>query len=158
LDRPWLETPFALQGFRLCKQNEIEQLRGFCKLVYVDCVKSAQEESTLRRKVRNRPRLSTQKMFHDTLLKQVIQAVGIYPAGTLAELTNGEAGVVTAEHRNRRLRPRVRLLLDGEKQPVTEVKTIDPFAQNNAADGKRLDTAGSLQPDAYGLDMTVIAL
>jgi hypothetical protein len=84
--------------------------------------------------------------------------VGIHPADTLVELTNGEVGVVIAEHRNRGLRPRVPLLLDGEKQPIAEVKTIDLFTQNNAADGKRLDTACSLQPDAYEIDMTVIAL
>ena len=69
LDRPWLETPFALQGFRLGNQEEINQLRGICQFVYVDCVKSAQDAVMLRRKVRNRPRMTTQEMFHDRTLK-----------------------------------------------------------------------------------------
>ena len=75
-DRPWLETPFALQGFRRRNQDEIEQLRGFCKFVYVDCIKSAQDAHILRRKVRNRPRLSTQEMFQDRKLKNYQDVAG----------------------------------------------------------------------------------
>lgn len=389
LDRPWLETPFSIQGFRLRNQDEIDQLRGFCRFVYVDTVKSAQDEAVLRRKVRNRPSLSNQEVFHDRTLKpyrdgatwdeeypvaqtavtalaegiesifedaikgksldvvrvkrsvepmidsisrnpdaciwlarmkqedqytyqhslgcsiwavalgrqiglpksdlrtlaiggllfdvgklrvapdllksdrkltdeefaqlrnhvqhgvemikesglmnadviamvehhherhdgsgyprglsgdeipvfariasivdcydaitshrsyaraippstaikmlyewkdidfqgelieQFIQAVGIYPAGTLVELTTAEVGVVVAEYRTRRLRPKVMVLLDSDKQPCDEIKTIDLLNQKTTADGERLDILNSLEPDAYGIDMTAIQL
>lgn len=39
LDRPWLETPFKLQGFLLRDESEIDQLKKFCKHVYVDIEK-----------------------------------------------------------------------------------------------------------------------
>lgn len=40
LDRPWTDTPFMFQGFILCKEGEIETLRGCCEYVYVDEEKS----------------------------------------------------------------------------------------------------------------------
>lgn len=36
LDRPWLETPFKMQGFRIGSQAELRQLAKYCKHVYVD--------------------------------------------------------------------------------------------------------------------------
>src|SRR5581483_76570 len=36
LDRPWLGTPFDFQGFPLTKQDQIDQLKSFCRVVYVD--------------------------------------------------------------------------------------------------------------------------
>src|SRR5689334_8246121 len=36
LDRPWLGTPFDFQGFPLTHEDQIDQLRTFCKIVYVD--------------------------------------------------------------------------------------------------------------------------
>lgn len=35
LDRPWLETPFLLQGFPIQRQEEIDALRELCHHVYV---------------------------------------------------------------------------------------------------------------------------
>jgi len=42
LDRPWLETSFMFQGFRIENDNQIEQLRRFCKMVKIDEEQSAQ--------------------------------------------------------------------------------------------------------------------
>jgi HD-GYP domain-containing protein (c-di-GMP phosphodiesterase class II) len=36
LDRPWLETPFLLQGFVVRTQEDIAQLRLHCKRVFID--------------------------------------------------------------------------------------------------------------------------
>jgi HD-GYP domain-containing protein (c-di-GMP phosphodiesterase class II) len=36
LDRPWVETSFAFQGFLLESQGQIEKLRSYCKTVFVD--------------------------------------------------------------------------------------------------------------------------
>lgn len=40
LDRPWLDTPFLFQGFRITNQDEIEQIRSLCDFVFVDVTKS----------------------------------------------------------------------------------------------------------------------
>jgi HD-GYP domain-containing protein (c-di-GMP phosphodiesterase class II) len=36
LDRPWLDTPFLLQGFVIRGEDEIEELRRHCNHVYID--------------------------------------------------------------------------------------------------------------------------
>ncbi len=36
LDRPWTETPFVYQGFVLQTEQQIEALKKYCKVVYVD--------------------------------------------------------------------------------------------------------------------------
>lgn len=36
LDRPWLETPFKLQGFLIREQRELDLLAEYCRHVYID--------------------------------------------------------------------------------------------------------------------------
>src|SRR5262245_63813131 len=43
LDRPWLGTPFAIQGFLATDAEELTQLRGLCRFVYVDRSRSIGE-------------------------------------------------------------------------------------------------------------------
>jgi len=38
--RPWLETPFLFQGFRITNSNELAQIRNLCDFVFVDTEKS----------------------------------------------------------------------------------------------------------------------
>lgn len=40
LDRPWLDTPFLLQGFLIQSDEQIKDLRYYCEYVYVDALKS----------------------------------------------------------------------------------------------------------------------
>ena len=36
LDKPWLDSPFLLQGFYIKDENDIDTVRGICSYVYVD--------------------------------------------------------------------------------------------------------------------------
>ncbi|MDH4040356.1 MAG: HD-GYP domain-containing protein [Gammaproteobacteria bacterium] len=96
--------------------------------------------------------------FQAELVEEFIQAVGIYPAGTLVELSSGEVAVVVAEYRTRRLRPKVMVLLDADKQPVMDGTIVDLLTQKSTADGKPLEISNSLEPEAYGIDMAAIKL
>ncbi len=40
LDRPWIDTPFPLQGFLLSEQSQLDKLATLCNHVYVDYEKS----------------------------------------------------------------------------------------------------------------------
>lgn len=55
------------------------------------------------------------KDFQIDMVEQFIQCVGIYPTGTLVELSSGEVGLVLAQNRVRRLRPKVMLVLNKDK-------------------------------------------
>jgi HD-GYP domain-containing protein (c-di-GMP phosphodiesterase class II) len=41
LDRPWLDTPFLIQGFLLDNEDDLATLRAYCKHAYVDHARSA---------------------------------------------------------------------------------------------------------------------
>jgi hypothetical protein len=45
LDRPWLESPFMLQGFMIKDEEEIAQLREYCEFVYIDLEQSKTSNS-----------------------------------------------------------------------------------------------------------------
>ena len=40
LDKPWIESPFMLQGFVLEEQAELDKMMAICKFVYIDRTKS----------------------------------------------------------------------------------------------------------------------
>ncbi len=92
------------------------------------------------------------KDFQGELVEQFIQAIGIYPAGTLVELNNGAVGVVIAQNRVRRLRPRLMLILDALKQPLKELPILDLMQVTRDADGMPLDISHTLAPGSYGID------
>ncbi len=41
LDRPWLDTPFLLQGFLVEEEEQLALLRHYCAFVFVDRGRSA---------------------------------------------------------------------------------------------------------------------
>lgn len=91
--------------------------------------------------------------FQAELVEAFIQAIGIYPAGTLVELSSGEVGVVVAEYRTRRLRPKVMLLLDSRKQKLRSSRIVD--LQDESATSA-LSITKSLEPEAYDIDLSAI--
>jgi HD-GYP domain-containing protein (c-di-GMP phosphodiesterase class II) len=52
LDRPWVETPFLFQGFRIVGAEELEALREYCRIVIIDDERSdAKALEAVRREV-----------------------------------------------------------------------------------------------------------
>ncbi|MFK7732611.1 MAG: HD-GYP domain-containing protein [Pseudomonadales bacterium] len=89
--------------------------------------------------------------FQEELIEEFIQAVGIYPVGTLVEISSGEVGMVLAEYRGRRLRPKIVLLADEHKEPVTDNRTIDLANETRTVNGKPLEIVRSLEEGAFGI-------
>jgi HD-GYP domain-containing protein (c-di-GMP phosphodiesterase class II) len=94
--------------------------------------------------------------FPAELIELFIQAVGVFPAGTLVELNTGEIGVVVAHNRFRRLRPEVMLILDAGKKLRDEFPIVDLQAreQPTAAGEPALYIMNGLPTGAYGIDPT----
>ena len=65
------------------------------------------------------------KLFHEALVEQFIQCIGIYPVGGAVELNTGEVAIVIAQNLVRRLQPRVMVILDGDWKPIHPQKILD---------------------------------
>jgi HD-GYP domain-containing protein (c-di-GMP phosphodiesterase class II) len=96
--------------------------------------------------------------FHAALVEVFIQALGIYPAGSMVELSTGEVGVVMSEYRARRLRPKVMVILDKDKRLLAEFPTIDLYLVTKNQDGEDINIKQSLEPGSYGVDPSELLL
>jgi putative nucleotidyltransferase with HDIG domain len=91
--------------------------------------------------------------FQAELIEEFIQAIGLYPSGTLVELSNGEVGIVLAESRIRRLRPHVLVLLDKNKKTLQRVRHIKlQEVTEDEETGEPLEIVRSLSPGSFGID------
>ncbi len=90
--------------------------------------------------------------FDKDLIEQFIQCIGIYPIGSLVELTTGEVGIVISVSQGRRLTPKVMLVRDDKKNAYYPPHIID-LAQFQQETDERLEIQKVLEPNAYGIDV-----
>ena len=93
------------------------------------------------------------KGFQSELVELFVQAVGVFPTGTIVELNTGEVGVVVAQNRFRRLRPEVMIILDRAKRACREFSTIDLLTCEANSDSRRLGLwiTNALETGAHGI-------
>ncbi len=96
--------------------------------------------------------------FQAELVEVFIQAVGIYPAGTIVELTSGEVGVVVSEYRTRRLKPKIMMVLDSRKYRLREPKLVDLSEGGDDPNVPALAIARSLEPGAHDIDLSELEI
>ncbi|MDY6798137.1 MAG: HD-GYP domain-containing protein [Pseudomonadota bacterium] len=58
------------------------------------------------------------QQFDAGMVEAFIRMVGIYPPGSLVELSSGEVALVLTTHPGKKLRPKVEILLSPAKQPI----------------------------------------
>lgn len=92
------------------------------------------------------------KLYQTELVEQFIQSCGIYPIGTLVELSNGQVGVITEIHSLKRLLPRVMLLLSEDKRPLQRFHEVDLSKLDQDDPKARLTIKAGLPNGAFGLD------
>lgn len=96
----------------------------------------------------------TGSSFHEPLVEQFVQAVGIFPVGSFVELSNGEVAAVLAHNRVRRLEPRVLVLTTTDKTPLPEPFERDLLRRPKSADSSpRIRIVRGLAAGAYGLKL-----
>lgn len=93
------------------------------------------------------------KDFDGELLEQFIQCVGIYPVGSLVELTTGEVGIVISVNPLSRLRPKVDLLLDANKQPFYPTRVLNLSDCPEDELHAQCAIKDVLNPGAYGINI-----
>lgn len=70
--------------------------------------------------------------FQGDLVESFILAIGIYPTGSLVELTDGQRGIVVSHSAERRLWPRVMVMTDRYHSPLRAAKVVDLAKYNES--------------------------
>lgn len=105
--------------------------------------------------------------FQEELVVEFIRAIGLYPTGTLVELSSGEVGVVVEQNFERRLKPKIMLVLDSVKSPMTpqliDLAEDDKRKQAQIDSGKKtpaevekIEIARDLEPGSFDVDVAAI--
>jgi HD-GYP domain-containing protein (c-di-GMP phosphodiesterase class II) len=92
------------------------------------------------------------KDFQVDMVEQFIQCIGLYPTGTLVELSTGEVGLVLSQNRVRRLRPKVMLVLDSNKIAYAINPTLDLIEDPEDDEGNVIEIRRPLAPGTYGIN------
>ena len=91
------------------------------------------------------------KDFHAELVQEFIKCMGIYPIGSLVELSTGGVGVVITINRARRLKPKVVLLLTANKKPLSH-KVITDLAEHRDGLGREYKIKRVLPAGTYSIN------
>lgn len=90
--------------------------------------------------------------FDAELVEAFIQMIGVYPPGTLVEMTNGEVGIVVSTSASSRLRPKVEMVLEADHKRRAPI-IVDLL--DNAVDrqGEPYVIKTGLSNGTYGVDV-----
>jgi len=87
--------------------------------------------------------------FHADMVEQFIQSIGVFPVGSMVELSTGEVGVVVTHNKLKRLRPKVLVIAESDKSPCRHPSMRDLLY--DVSDNPTYIRRG-LPSNAYGLD------
>ena len=92
---------------------------------------------------------SRNRLYQAEMVEQFQVCLGVYPTGSLVELSTGEVAIVMAQNQVRRLRPRVAILSSPNKQPLDDFRPVDLM---KLGDKDSVDIMRSLAVGDYGID------
>jgi HD-GYP domain-containing protein (c-di-GMP phosphodiesterase class II) len=93
------------------------------------------------------------EFFHEPLVQQFVSSVGVFPVGSLIELSTGEVAVVVEHSKVRRLRPRVLVVTAPDKTPATYPTMVDLLYDPKMGGDEPAFIKRGLAPGAYGLNL-----
>ncbi len=91
------------------------------------------------------------KQFDEDMVIKFIDAVGIFPPGSIVELLNGEIGIVLANTTDK-LRPRVIVILDEAKEPIQQM-IVDLSQMETDSSGNVYQIKTTLSDGSFGIDV-----
>jgi HD-GYP domain-containing protein (c-di-GMP phosphodiesterase class II) len=86
------------------------------------------------------------------LTYKFIECLGIYPPGSIVEMSNGEIAIVVETNKKKSLKPKVILLLDEHKKYRSE-RMIDLSKMDLDASGQDYCVTKIVKADDYGIDL-----
>jgi HD-GYP domain-containing protein (c-di-GMP phosphodiesterase class II) len=91
-------------------------------------------------------------LFQPEVVEQFMQVVGVFPTGSLVELSTGAVAVVIAQNETRRLKPRIMLILDESKRRLSQFHIVDLLFDTHLKGAENLRIEKCLEPGAYGIN------
>ncbi len=92
-------------------------------------------------------------LFEKKLVEVFIRSMGVFPTGSLVELNTGEVAIVVEQNNQRRLRPRVMLVLDSAKQPMEQNPLVNLDTKpSDPSDPESLWILNGMEPGSHGVD------
>jgi len=91
------------------------------------------------------------KQFDDELVIKFIDAIGIFPPGSIIEMTNSEVGIVLANTSDK-LRPRVILILDAIGEPTAQ-RIVDLSQMETDDQGNPYQVKTTHSDGAFGINV-----
>ena len=91
-------------------------------------------------------------LFNELLVEKFIQCMGIYPVGSTVELNTGEIGLVIAQNLARRLQPRVMVILDADRKPISPEVILDLVKEPKATPNEPYRIVRTLPRDSLPID------
>ena len=93
------------------------------------------------------------ELFQEALVQQFVSSVGVFPVGSLIELSTGEVAVVVAHNKVRRLKPRVLVVTGPDKTPAQHPTMVDLLYDPKLGGDEPAYIKRGLPAGAYGLDL-----
>jgi len=91
------------------------------------------------------------KDFLPNLVEEFIRCMGIFPIGSLVELSNNTVGVVITINRARRLKPKVALVLTATKVPYSH-RVITDLSEHKDSRGQDIKISKVLPTGSYNIN------
>ena len=92
-----------------------------------------------------------EKDFDAKLVEDFIRCMGIFPIGSLVELSTGSIGVVITINRARRLKPKVALVLTASKTPYS-ARLVTDLMEHTDGQGREIKISRVLPAGSFGIN------
>ncbi len=94
--------------------------------------------------------------FMSELVEEFICSIGIYPVGSIVELNSKEIAIIVEQNGKNQLLPKVLILRDVERMPVTLFKVLDLYQINQNAEGVKAKIINTYPLGAFGIDVSEV--
>jgi len=90
-------------------------------------------------------------LFDGPLVKSFVKLIGVFPIGSIVELTTGQIGIIITSNREDNLRPKILIMLDQNK--LATERSILNLAKNSVDGlGRPIKIIRTLRKGDYGID------
>ena len=93
------------------------------------------------------------KRWFGPLVEQFVQAIGIFPVGSLVEMASGHVAIVVQHNRIRHLEPKILIVTHSDKRPRVPPLQIDMLKHNARRKQGRMRILKGLPDGAHGIDV-----